>query len=533
MVDCRVNIIHKVNMTHKITNRWSLPTYLWFGIASTSLIIGCSDKASEGPDTLTVIDTGSGKDGGAQADGEAAADSVADAASSLPDKCKSDKDCIAFDAVCDKSVTGGKCVQCIQDGDCLGDSEKCIQNTCKKVDKCDSDKDCLALNKVCNKSAGLCVDCMSEADCGAEQLCKNNLCVAKPKVCKSSKDCIAEGKVCDKTNGICVECLGNVDCEDGQYCKGDVCAPWACKPNATKCTPDKKLQKCTENGDAWVTSACSGGKDCVDGQCQQTVCTPGAKTCSEGKLGDCSGDGTKVENLISCNKGETCVKDKCVGTACTPGTKTCLDNKSLGTCQPNGKDFEITVCKAPKVCETGGCVDKVCEPGKLFCEASKLMLCSSSGGAAEVADDCPAKGLSCVNGKCGNAGACTPNSVVCTSDKKGTKTCKADGSGYVLLACPANWLCTGGKCVEVICEPNELFCSASDVKKCGTDGTTATVVTTCEATKQCAQGACIPKQCTAGATVCQDKQTLLTCKANGDGYSSNPCPNACSSGKCT
>jgi len=512
-----------------VNRRRILPT---LAVVLVLLLSGCGDEAVDGPDGLTVIDTGTSNASDAEST-DAMEGGGDDVATALPDKCKSDKDCIAFDAVCDKSVKGGRCVQCLQDGDCLGNSERCIANVCKEVDLCKSDKACLPLGKVCNKAAGVCVECLASADCGAEQLCKAFACVDKPKSCKSSKDCSSEGKVCNKKLSVCVECIADLDCDVGSYCNVDVCATWVCKPAQTACTPDAKLKTCKDDGSGWTVSVCSGGKDCVNGACQATVCAAGSKVCQDGKLGTCSADGTKVEGLVACKSGETCVKDKCVGGSCSPGQKTCIDAKTVGTCQANGKDYEFSPCKAPNVCEAGACKAKICDPGKVFCKDGNLMLCSGSGGGAETGEDCKAKGLTCKSGKCVKAGACTAGEVLCTADKKATKTCKADGSGFVQLSCPAGWICLGKKCQQLICDAGALYCADNDVKKCGIDGTSAKLVAACGVSKQCAQGACISNKCTPGATVCLNKTMLLTCQASGIGYLSSACTSACSGGKCS
>jgi len=89
-------------------------------------------------------------------------------------------------------VTGGTAdVADVEAGDGAGVDAETHGDATNTVDSsadagpvpCKSDKDCLAIDLVCNKAKALCVACNADVDCAAEFSCTANVCVPPPTSC--------------------------------------------------------------------------------------------------------------------------------------------------------------------------------------------------------------------------------------------------------------------------------------------------------------------------------------------------------------
>lgn len=132
---------------------------------------------------------------------------------------------------------------------------------------CKSDKDCIAADQVCDKDALRCVDCNGDADCPSGDACKAHTCVPPAAPCATSKDCAALDQVCDKAVGGCVDCLGDEDCFGGALCVETICVAKACTKGQTRCTDDGALQLYAASELAWTTTPCPAGQTCTGGTC--------------------------------------------------------------------------------------------------------------------------------------------------------------------------------------------------------------------------------------------------------------------------
>ena len=378
-------------------------------------------------------------------------------------------------------------------------SETSTEDTTPSDVACKSDKDCLALDQVCNKTAGFCVQCNDSNDCGDDETCKGNSCVGPPQKCASSKDCADANQLCDKVAGICVECVTVDDCAAGQSCQDTVCVDVACKPGATGCKDATTLSICADDGLSAVSVPCPTGQGCAEGTCTTaTVCKPGASAC-EGQLTllSCNGDGSawiktpcEVKHLCATKGGSSL----CEAATCTPGALVCVGDK-IAECSSTGEPSDISddCALKGKTCEAGLCVDKpvgVCSSGSKLCEGDSAKVCKADGGAWENVD-CT------VDSKVCKDGACVAPPPVCTAGELGcdggaTKTvCKADGSGWDATPCGSQSACSAGVCEKTLCTPGAHDCvDGKTEKSCAPDGKSWTDVTTCATTNSCAEVSC-------------------------------------------
>lgn len=378
-------------------------------------------------------------------------------------------------------------------------SETSTEDTTPSDVACKSDKDCLALDQVCNKTAGFCVQCNDSNDCGDDETCKGNSCVGPPQKCASSKDCADANQLCDKVAGICVECVTVDDCAAGQSCQDTVCVDVACKPGATGCKDATTLSICADDGLSAVSVPCPTGQGCAEGTCTTaTVCKPGASAC-EGQLTllSCNGDGSawiktpcEVKHLCATKGGSSL----CEAATCTPGALVCVGDK-IAECSSTGEPSDISddCALKGKTCEAGLCVDKpvgVCSSGSKLCEGDSAKVCKADGGAWESVD-CT------VDSKVCKDGACVAPPPVCTAGELGcdggaTKTvCKADGSGWDATPCGSQSACNAGVCEKTLCTPGAHDCvDGKTEKSCAPDGKSWTDVTTCATTNSCAEVSC-------------------------------------------
>ncbi len=101
-------------------------------------------------------------------------------------------------------------------------------------------------------------------------------------------------------------------------------------------------------------------------------------------------------------------------------------------------------------------------------------------------------------------------------------TCKADGKGWDLAACPDGApFCVGGTCA--LCKPDTTFCAppaagkkdSKAVLKCNSSGTDADFVLSCGGETVCQEGQC--QICTGGLKVCENGKAMA-CRPDGSGW---------------
>jgi hypothetical protein len=478
--------------------------------------------------------------------------------------CQTKQDC-AGKGVCDPAT--GACVPCLVSDDCPSDLEVCTDQTCVAQTGCTSDKQCLDQGKICDTAQGICVPCLEDTDCDAGQSCKAKTCLDAPLPCASSKDC-NNNLICDKVAGLCVACVGDDDCGDLDHCLETLCVPDTCLAGAIECVDGKTKRTCTANGSGWTTTACGDGQTCFGGVCGSQACAPNATVCdATGKaVQTCSADGTVWGAPVACPGNQTCVdgtckmatacpagdvkcldqqvvqcdpagaayqptddctkpgpageartclSGACVPTQCQPGAALCADSDNEATCKADGSGYAKKACTGGQLCEVTHCEPIVCQPGTPSCSGAVAQTCSPMGTHQEQTSDCGLQGKACVNGAC-VAKVCAPSAVQCQAGKVGT--CKADGTGWNLQACPQGEVCAGGKCLPTVCEPGTLGCNGMFTSTCNASGTAWVIGEDCAKSGQmCEGGACVALSCKPGVVGCQGK-VLAECNATGSGW---------------
>ncbi len=421
---------------------------------------------------------------------------------------------------------------------------------------CKSDKECLALDRVCNKSAGLCVDCNEDTDCPLNHICQANDCVPPRASCSSSKDCAGLSQICDKQKGICVDCLGDNDCGATQRCIDTVCKAMVCQAGEATCDDAATLRVCQANGMGFDFKPCTASHSCIADACKppDKACTAGSTACSGATLRTCKADGSGYSDIpcpaksfcaaksgvakceaVTCvpgsllcvgatvfecgaggepadlsddcgAKGKACKDGACVdkpAQLCTPGTSQC-QGEVVQTCDVDGTAWVPgTDCaKVGKICKGGACAEKpapLCTPGTSQCQAEVMQNCDANGTAWVPGTDCAKAGKACKDGACveKGGGACTPGSKVCADDVT-VAACKSDGSGSTMSACPPKSACIAGACTSTLCTPSEKACNDIQTEKtCAKDGGSWTKVQSCSPTGPCVEAKCSPdKGCT-------------------------------------
>ncbi|MCB9738560.1 MAG: hypothetical protein H6747_04770 [Deltaproteobacteria bacterium] len=382
---------------------------------------------------------------------------------------------------------------------------------------CKSDKECIGFDLVCDKAAGACVACNTNVDCQAPDTCKAHFCVPPPKACGSSKDCAELGQVCDKSLGHCVDCVTADDCGAGKICQSTVCVEPLCTPAEVRCKDDATLEICSANGNAWSPTPCAEGQTCEGGACkgsagecskgsmqcadavtlkscdetgtwQSTICPqqtwcisnasgaicgvsdckPGSLLCQGDKVIECNAAGEMGDVSDDCSaSGKICesgvCKEKQAGGLCTPGATVCQGSK-LATCDGAGGAWTVAACAAGSACSDGSCKPVVCTPAAKRCEGKQLLICNAVGTAESVVEDCGGKGLYCFGGACSKQ-ICTPGSVVCEGNV--VATCNATGDAFATAACDDGDACSKNTCKAGACDFSQPMCDDGD--PCTTD----------------------------------------------------------------
>ena len=353
-------------------------------------------------------------------------------------------------------------------------------------------------------------------------------------------------------------------CEDGSWTPAEPCA----------------------DGEVCVASGQDAGCQSVAATCQGSA---GQAACDDtGTLYDCSEAGL-ITNMISCPSPRHCVLGRDTG-ACAMCVPTSTDGfrckgVELERCLSDGSGYEpFKTCDTEALCnaQAGDCTSSACSSGQKLCDGDVLMECAADRSQFTVLRECDA-GL--CNAETGACGACVPDSSSCADDTTAL-ICDPDGSELVRKPCPAERpVCVGnGRCVqcgstedcgeaatcEVVfcdlasgkCEPQPaeartpcrggLCDGRGECRQCLDAARDCPDVGVCQ-DKHCDQetGKCEPRpapedrscnetgrcdgsgrcnQCEPGDRMC-DGDAVLTCRADGQGYSRSACPGGMCVGK--
>lgn len=209
---------------------------------------------------------------------------------------------------------------CTGDEDCPGD-EVCEDGTCiddgDNGETCDLEPaDCVDPEPHFDEQACECAECLDETDCdGANEQCINGSCTPA-----GSEDC-PSGIECDPNNPgtcggdtpycideCCVECIGAGDCDGNELCVDGQCQDSAGCEDDGDCPSGYDCSASGECVPPETGEDCSTDADCPDGQ----FCDPQTNTCQS--LGGDMGCGFCNDDC-TCDNGLTCDGFMCTGCA--------------------------------------------------------------------------------------------------------------------------------------------------------------------------------------------------------------------------
>ncbi len=307
-------------------------------------------------------------------DGECQPGEICELGVCEPQECDGEND----DADCAEDPRGercviGRCEQCVESGDCGGDTPICEDNACRGCGGaldcqgfgdtphcadtgacvgCRDDGDCGGGTPRCGES-DTCVGCLGDDDCGGDTpVCRDDAC----QTCEEG-DCDGDTPLCADT-GACVACRNNDDCGgDTPICRDAACA--ACREG--DCGGD--TPHCADSG---ACVACRNNDDCGGDTpiCREDAC----HACEEG---DCDGDTPHCADTgacVACRNNDDCGGDApicrddacqaCGENDCEGDTPHCADTGACVGCLGDddcGGDTPICREDACQACEEGDC----------------------------------------------------------------------------------------------------------------------------------------------------------------------------------
>jgi len=268
---------------------------------------------------------------------------------------------------------------CKEDNTCNNDDlvcfdDICIENKCKTIN-------CLDNWLSCNPKDGRCTIlkdgyCLQDSDCilDSEEICSGkHECVSKC-ISKTCDELSVECGIRDDGCGNHLDC-GTCDIGDGEYCNKGVCDIKDCVPK----TCDDFLMKCGIIDDGCGNNLdcdnCDIGEYCNAGECELKDCIP--KTCDDflmkcGIIDDGCGNNLDCDN---CDTGEYCNAGKCEFKDCTP--KTCGElSRECGIINDGcGNELSCGSCGAGEYCDYGKCKTSISD-GELGAVCNEDLPCN-------------------------------------------------------------------------------------------------------------------------------------------------------------
>lgn len=214
--------------------------------------------------------------------------------------------------------TDGSCVECVDSGDCVGETPAC--NGDHSCVQCIDDSTCSGETPICDVPNNACVQCIDGGDCsGGTPVCTvDNMCVQ----CADSDDCSGDTPACSDDN-TCVQCTDNSTCSgDTSVCNVDnTCVGCVdsndCSGETPVCAVDNSCVQCTDSSDCSADApVCTVGSYCV--ACEDS------SDCS-GNTPVCTLDNACVQCLLATDcavSGSTCESNLCVPPVPVVGTDT-------------------------------------------------------------------------------------------------------------------------------------------------------------------------------------------------------------------
>lgn len=487
-------------------------------------------------------------------------------------RCDSDNDCRSGNLLCDAAA--GHCVECVEHADCpevyncrsgrcvvdecLQGTSSCNESfgidTCNEIGSGTEFRDCSFTSTCVDDPDSLTAACITWVCEPNTSSCSDDgnqllVCTGDGLSYATATDCAAEGGTCE--DGACADVVcteGSIFCDAGvlyqcaasgtsftalqacgtlEYCNEEAgtCSIQTCTPGAKVCAGTIQ-QECNSEGSAVEdsTDCAEDGDVCLNGECVPTICTPGEKRCNEDLTAVyvCDSLGTAMNLSNTCLTGYYCdeVDPYCRVRECVPGAALC-EGEVATTCNDVGSGVEEdgTDCSEAddQACWGGSCLPRICTASR-HCKDGDSYTCSQNGTAEALADVCSSSEFcNDETGYC-QSQACTPAAVGCLANTPAV--CNAEGSAYEANGdpCDVDEACVSGTCLPLICTANAYYCEGQVIYRCGTDGTTTSLVSTCSESRYCEEGVstCQLDVCTAAEPVC-DGALLSVCKSDGSG----------------
>lgn len=325
-------------------------------------------------------------------------------------------------------------------------------------------------------------------------------------------------------SGSGTECAGHLDCQWDEHCDDGACRADGCLAGTSYCD-GLAVMECEPSGRQYSLWGTCNGSRCVEfgnfASCEYSSCAPGVEYCLPGEnlVRRCNDDGETTEVIEDCAaSGEVCVGSLCYPVVCEAGERTCEGN-SLLECSPEGHRMGSGgTCTSGRYCdaEAQACVRQICQPNVRVCDGNVATRCSETGlDYAPDGIDCSATGEVCSAGECKPV-ICSANEQFC--ENNGIRTCNGNGTSSTLLeSCQAvTEYCDPATvtCQPAECAANSAWCEENVAYVCNALGSSS-AQTDCATTNQfCLDGECLDLECLPDSRFC-DGNVVMQCNAQG------------------
>lgn len=417
---------------------------------------------------------------------------------------------------------------CEAELDCRG-GETCLAGVCRE--SCRAGEPCDGPFFACDASSGFCVECLDDADCAGQAfLCDPDLQTCSVETCAATSDCpggtlCADSRcvslddvICEPGIETCVDntveaCsadgteLTRARCADRTSCVVDdngiaSCVDWVCDPLDTRCSRLTSVERCADDGTAWIETECAEDEVCDAGSCLPTICEAAARECDGLVALECNAIGTaglasNCADPAVCGAEEngcSCVNGECVARVCIPGASECAAS-GVRVCNATGDGWsDVVACDADQACQGGECISRTCTPGALECAGNLLLTCQADG-RSRTTSDCGAAGRACFEDFSATGCSprvCVPGERLCLGDSSTAVVCDALGASYEEDPCAETEVCRFGACAPRACDPTApARCQNGSVVLCDAELDQEVIVENCPARGLiCVDGAC-------------------------------------------